>query len=132
MSESEQHRQLVAMIIQYIKTRIKTEYTCLIETDLSDNRPIPGVTKEGFRPDVFFEYEGLLLIGEAKTYGDVLREHSLKQYKSYIRKCSLYKGKAEYIMAVPWLEQASVKNKLNIIRKDFPGDYDIIVIGGIV
>lgn len=132
MSESDQHKKLVELIIEYIEVRVGMENSCFIESDISDDRPLLLLTEEGFRPDVAYEYNRLLIIGEAKTSDDVLREHSLLQYASYLKKCSLYQGKAEYVMAVPWLVQAPANNVVKAIKKEFPGEYEIKIIGGIV
>ena len=98
MSESDQHKKLVELIIEYIEVCVGKENSCFIESDISDDRPLPLLTEEGFRPDVVYEYNRLMIIGEAKTSDDVLREHSLLQYASYLKKCSLYQGKDEYVM----------------------------------
>ena len=79
-----------------------------------------------------YEYNGLMIIGEAKTSNDVLREHSLAQYSYYLKKCSLYYGKAEYVMAVPWMEKAAANNAIKKIKKDYPGEYEIKIITGMV
>ncbi len=132
MSESGQHKKLVEIIAEYVEGRVGRDYICFIETDLYDNRPLPQLTEEGFRPDLFFEYNGLMIIGEAKTSNDVSRAHSLAQYASYLKKCSLYTGKAEFIMAVPWMEQARANNIVKEIRKKYPGDYVVKIMKGIV
>lgn len=132
MSESGQHKKLVELIIEYVEDRVGQDYICFIESDISDDRPLPPMTEEGFRPDVTYEYNDLMIIGEAKTKDDVLRDHSLAQYASYLKKCSLFQGKAEYVMAVPWVEQASANNVIKKIKKDYPGDYKIKIIKGMV
>ena len=132
MSESGKHKKLVELIIEYVEGRVGQDYICFIESDFSDERPLPQLTAEGFRPDVSYEYNGLMIIGEAKTSDDVLREHSLAQYESYLKKCSLYNGKAEYVMAVPWMEKASANNVVKNIKKKYPGEYQIKIIKGMV
>lgn len=132
MSESGQHRKLVKLLIEHVEEIVGLDYVCFIEADYDDTRPLPKQTTEGYRPDVMYEYDGRLIIGEAKTHDDVLREHSLMQYASYLKKCSLYCGKAEYIMAVPWEEHALANNIIKRIKKDYPGDYTVKVIDGIV
>lgn len=132
MSESWKHKKLVEIIIKYVENRVGHDCTCFIESDMSDDRPLPAMTNEGFRPDVVYEYGKFMIIGEAKTSNDILKEHSLAQYASYLKKCSLYQGKAMFIMAVPWMEQASANNVLTKIRKDYPGDYEIKILKGIV
>ena len=132
MSESSTHQKLVELIIEYIGDKVGQDYVCFIESDMSDGRPLPELTDEGYRPDVSYEYNGQMIIGEAKTSDDVSREHSLLQYASYLRKCSLYNGKAEYVMAVPWTEQAEANNVVKRIKNQYPGDYEIKIIKGIV
>ena len=132
MSESDVHKRLVEMIIKYVGEKVGNDLACFIESDVFDDRPLPALTKEGFRPDVLYEYNGLLIIGEAKTADDVMREHSLLQYASYLRKCALYQGRAEYIMAVPWTEHAAANNIVKKIRRNIPGEYSITVIKGLV
>ena len=132
MSESSKHRKLVELIIQYVGEKVGDDFLCLVETDLSDEHPLPQLTDEGFRPDVLFEYNGTLIIGEAKTSDDILREHSLRQYASYLKKCSLYWGKAEFVIAVPWMDQATANNVLQRMSRNIPGEYSISVLQGIL
>lgn len=132
MSESSNHRKLVELIIEYVGKKVGQDCICFIETDLSDEHPLPQMTDEGFRPDVFFEYNGTLIIGEAKTSDDILREHSRQQYASYLRKCSLYLGNSEFVIAVPWTDQATANNILMKIKRDIPGTYNITVLRGML
>lgn len=132
MSESRQHKKLVELIIEYVEDRVGQDNVCFIESDIPDDRPLPSMTEEGVRPDVTYEYNGLMIIGEAKTKDDVLRPHSLEQYTSYLKKCSRFHGKAEYVMAVPWMEYASANNIIKKIKKDYSGDYKIKIIKGMV
>lgn len=131
MSESDQHQKLVKLIIDDISNTVGEGYSCFIESDLSDDRPLTQLTFEGYRPDVLYQYRDVLIIGEAKTGDDVEREHSLRQYESYMRKCSLFTGKATFVLAVPWLEYATVYNITRRIRKKYPGDYAVKIIKGI-
>ena len=132
MSESSNHRKLVELIIEYVGKKVGHDFIWFIETDLSDEHPLPQMTDEGFRPDVVFEYDGTLIIGEAKTSDDILREHSLRQYASYLKKCSLYSGNAEFVIAVPWMDQATANNVLRKMRRDIPGEYSISVLKGVL
>lgn len=131
MSESNEHKNLVKLIIREVIDIVGVEYACFIETDIIDDHPIPKLTNEGYRPDVMYEYEDCLIIGEAKTSMDVEREHSIKQYKSYIKKCALFKGKSILILAVPWLEYATVFNIIKKIKQDYPGNYTVKILQGI-
>lgn len=132
MSESRQHYELVKALFNYIKKKVGNERECLIESDMIDGRPLPERTLEGFRPDVFYDYMHVMYIGEAKTEKDITREHSYKQYESFIKKCSLYSGKAEFVLAVPFTEYATAAEIIRKLRTKFPGDYKVRIIWGFV
>lgn len=131
MSESLQHQQLVKQIIDETINTVGTENKSLIATDAVDGLTLPPLTKEGFRPDVYYCYGNILIIGEAKTSSDIERLHSREQYESYIQKCSLYLGKAILIVAVPWMDHATIHNILAKIKKKYPGQYSIKILDGI-
>lgn len=132
MSETNKHKTLVENILRFIQESVGEELSYFIETDMNDGRPLPQLTREGYRPDVFFEYDGVMFIGEAKTSDDILREHSINQYHSYLKKCSLYKGHATFVLAVPLADYARANNILVKIKKEVPGDYEVKTIGMIV
>lgn len=131
MGESAQHQKLVRMIIDNVEEMVGKDQCCFIESDMADGRPLPYLTQEGFRPDVIFQYNDRLIIGEAKTSNDVDTIHSKQQYESYIRKCSLFQGNAMLIIAVPWTEYATVNNIISRIKKRYSGTYSIKYLKGI-
>ncbi len=131
MSESNQHQKLVKMIIEDIANTVGETYCCFIESDITDGHALPQLTAEGFRPDVMYQHQNIMIIGEAKTSKDVDRAHSLLQYESYIKKCSLFVGEATLIIAVPWMEYATVYNITQRIRNHYPGNYVIRILKGI-
>ncbi len=130
MSESNTHNKLVQNIIQKCIEIIGEEKSCLISVDGIDGYAIPPMTVEGFRPDVYYEYNGMMVIGEAKTSNDIDRMHSKQQYESYIKKCSLYNGSAVLLVAVHWSDKAAMHNILRKISKKHSGSYKIIVLEG--
>lgn len=131
MSESLQHQQLVKKIINETIKLVGKENKSLIATDAVDGFTLPPLTNEGFRPDVYYCYGNILIIGEAKTSFDIERLHSREQYESYIRKCFLYQGEAIFIVAVPWMDHATIHNILAKIKKKYPGQYSIKILDGI-
>lgn len=131
MSESIQHQQLVKLIINEIINIVGNDNKSLIATDAGDGFNLPPLTNEGFRPDVYYCYGRMLIIGEAKTSSDIERLHSREQYESYIRKCSLYQGEAIFIVAVPWMDHATIHNILAKIKKKYLGNYSIKILDGI-
>lgn len=133
MSESAQHLQLVNLLIGKMKEMISKDHWCLICSDSLGTMCIPPQTQEGYRPDVYYCFEKLMIIGEAKTSDDVERMHSRAQYEAYIKKCSVHNGEAWLLLAVPWTERATALNILQKLKKKHPGDYMIRVyedIGG--
>lgn len=131
MSESNQHQKLVKMIIKDIANTVGESCSCFIESDIADGHALPQLTTEGFRPDVMYQHQNIMIIGEAKTSKDVARTHSLLQYESYLKKCSLFVGEATLIIAVPWMEYATIYNIMQRIKKHYPGDYVIRILKGI-
>lgn len=130
MSESAQHQKLVMEIIEYVEALVGQDKKCFITSDVADGMSISPLTAEGFRPDVYYQYDDVLIIGEAKTSADVGRFHSQQQYDSYIRKCSLFEGKAYFIASVYWADKAQLHNILRRIRRKYPGDYNITILEG--
>lgn len=131
MSESLQHQQLVKLIFKETLSIVGQDNMALIASDAVGGLALPPLTYEGFRPDVYYCYNDVLIIGEAKTSDDVERLHSRAQYESYINKCSLFPGKAIFIIAVPWMEHATVNNIVKKIAKQYPGTYTIKIVDGI-
>ena len=77
----------------------------LIETDIFEVSGNVTRMPEGFVPDLYYKYNGKLIIGEAKTEPDIEREHSLQQYQSYskyLKKHSEEGYGCVFIIAVPW------------------------------
>lgn len=131
MSESLQHQQLVKQIIDETVNIVGKENKSLITADVADGFSLPPLTSEGFRPDVYYLYQKTLIIGEAKTSSDIERLHSREQYESYIRKCFLHQGEAIFLVAVPWMDHATIHNILAKIKKKYLGSYSIRILDGI-
>ena len=131
MSESAQHLQLVKLIIDEVAGMVGETNRCFIMSDAADGYALPHLMEEGYRPDVYYQYQNYLVIGEAKTSDDVSRIHSKMQYESYLKKCSLFNGKAVFLAAVPWTEHATIHNILRKLRQKYPGAYEVRIIDGI-
>ena len=131
MPESIQHHQLVQVLKIEVQAIVPPDCWSLIQIDAPDSLNLPPQTNEGYRPDVYYQFEKLLVIGDAKTKNDVETRHSRAQYESYLKECAVFHGQAFMIMAVPLLEQASANNILRNLKKKIPGDYKIIVKGWI-
>lgn len=131
MGESAQHFQLVNLIIDEVVSVVGETNRCFVMSDAADGYALPPLTEEGYRPDVYYQYQDSLIIGEAKTSNDVARIHSKLQYESYLKKCSFFKGKAVFLAAVPWTEHAVIHNILRKLRQKYPGTYEVRIIDGI-
>ena len=71
----------------------------------------------------------MIIIGEAKTDGDLDREHSILQFKSYINYMNNYNStgyNCVFIIAVPW--EASIAASRIIKRIIGDEDIDLIVL----
>lgn len=116
--ESNKHHSLVKKMYDYVVEGLDVEKR-LVETDIFEvNGAVPRMS-EGFVPDLYYNYNNQIIIGEAKTEQDMEREHSLQQYNSYsnfLHKYSLLGYDCIFIISVPW--QASVSAS-RIIRKIF-------------
>ena len=131
MSESAQHLQLVNLIIDEVVGMVGEANRCFVMSDAADGYALSPLTEEGYRPDVYYQYQNQLIIGEAKTSDDVARVHSKMQYESYLKKCSLFNGQAVFLAAVPWSEHATMHNILRKLRQKYPGIYEVRIIDGI-
>lgn len=128
MSESLKHQQLVKLIFEKTVLLVGRENEVLISVDSDNCNNLPPLTVEGYRPDVFYCFNGVLIIGEAKTSKDAAKQHSINQFESYIKKCSLFQGEATLIIAVPWTERITIYNLIQRLRKFYPGNYSVKVI----
>ena len=128
VTESVQHHRLVKRLYTAFLDIVPLDCHALIQTDCPDSQSLPPLTEERYRPDMYYCFNRILLIGEAKTGKDVSRKHSREQYEAYIRECLRFQGKAYLILAVPWLEEAEANNILRGLRKKYPGDYKTKVI----
>ena len=131
MSESAQHLQLVNLIIDEVVGMVGEVNRCFIMSDATDGYALAPLMEEGYRPDVYYQYQNRLIIGEAKTSDDVARVQSQMQYESYLKKCSLFNGRAVFLAAVPWTEHATIHNILRKLRLKYPGIYEVRIIDGI-
>jgi hypothetical protein len=129
VAESSLHQELVQILKEEAQAVIPSDKWGLMQIDSPDSLNCPPRTTEGYRPDVYFKFEKLLVIGEAKTSNDIGSKHSRAQYASYLKECSRFQGQAFFIMVVPLLERVSVNNILNNLKKKIHGGYQIIIKG---
>ena len=128
MPESIQHQQLVEQIKKEFESIIASDYRCFVCCDSATSAYLPPKTNDGYRPDVYYQYEDFLLIGEAKTSKDVEKRHSREQYETYVKECASFHGQAFLFLAVPWAEHATAHNILWKLKKRYPGNYTIKIL----
>lgn len=131
MSESAQHLQLVNLIIDEVVGIVGETNRCFIMSDAADGYALSPLMEDGYRPDVYYQYQNRLIIGEAKTSNDVARIHSKLQYESYLKECSTFEGNAVFVAAVPWTEHATIHNILKKLQQKYPGTYRVQIIDGV-
>ena len=110
MLESVKHMELIKIIKKYIEGNLKIE-KAFLQYDLMGEYKTEGLIN-GYRPDVFYNYNKQVIIGEAKTQNDIDRLHSIEQYKSYVEYCNLNGQNSIFILCVPWTETIYAKKIL--------------------
>ena len=88
--------------------------------DVNENllyKEVPPIIN-GFRPDLYYEFNSILIIGEAKTRNDYSTKHSLNQYKEYLKYCENFCGNSYLILCCPWECSADVKIIISKISRD--------------
>lgn len=128
MSESFQHQKLVESIVDYSKSIIPNDCFSLIQVDLPDFNGRPSMINEEYIPDVYYRYNQLIVIGEAKTINDFKTDHSRNQYISYFRELKQFVGEKYFVVAVPWELFVTAKNYFRRLRNSIEVDAKIIVI----
>lgn len=106
----------------------------LIQVDIFEIEGAVTKMPEGFVPDLYYKYNNLVIIGEAKTDKDLDREHSILQYKSYInylRKCLKYGNECKIIIGVPWESSVAASRIIRRIINDEKIDLIIINESGV-
>ena len=129
MSESVKHIELIKTIKKFIENNIEIE-KAFIKYDLQNTYKTEGLIN-GYRPDVFYNYCGKVIIGEAKTIDDIDRKHSIEQYKSYLEYCNLNGKESMFILSVPWTETIYAKKLLKKLKNQYNIDIKIIILNDV-
>lgn len=124
MTESKSHRHLVNCIVEFIHQNY-TEGILFVDDGVSTS---PEQNYFGFRPDVTFISEEILVIGEAKTGSDLETKHSRKQIQSYFETTIENDARVVIVIAVPWSYKASATNMLINYRNKYNKRVEIKII----
>lgn len=108
MGESAKHMELVAKARQEAAAIVTDERAAMIQVDSPETTEKPRVGS--YCPDVYYNYDDQLVIGEAKTLDDFARKHSQEQFAEYLAACAAFPGESVLIVAVPWMLSATAKN----------------------
>ncbi len=125
--ESQAHIDLVKRVFEYSKRIVPKNTTDLIQVD-SDGKHCGFRTSNNYIPDIFYEFDGLMIIGEAKTLDDFERKHSFSQYEDYIETCKYYSGKSVLVIGVPWQLVVKAKNYFKLIKRRERVEIDVVIV----
>jgi hypothetical protein len=104
MGESAVHVRLVTVLVTWVSRIFLNGAENLILVDgalgVSQNAP-PSIY--GYTPDIYLSKnaKNIMVIGEAKTAGDLENNHTKDQFKAFMRKISEVKDSL-FVVAVPW------------------------------
>ncbi len=104
MAESAAHVTLVEDLVAWVtKTYLNGDKGFLLIDHPTMNVSSKPPKINGYVPDVFTATapNGLTVIGEAKTIGDVERPHSVEQIRAFLKYGSTC-GNSVFVFAVPW------------------------------
>lgn len=116
--ESEEHRQFVRNAVQYIKRTFDLEENQML-IDLGELGKTPPKVIDGFRADIYVHTPQYIIIGEAKTDGDIKKKHTVAQLASYIKEVKTYNQERHIVMSCSWSSYAEMRNFLRNFRKPY-------------
>jgi hypothetical protein len=119
MPESSNHLRLVSALVGWIAAEYFHGDRGLILVDCPESlaraKP-PGIA--GFVPDVYGQglSGGGVVIGEAKTAGDLENLHTREQLHSFLLHCAARPGSV-FVFAVPWHMTRYARCLIEIVRR---------------
>lgn len=130
MSEGRFHISLVEAAKKRLQAECDEDTAKLIRTDSPDS-PRPATIFGNIIPDIYYQSSDLLLLGEAKTPDDLVREHTVKQLKAYVSTCESFSGKSRFILAVDWKDAFTARDMLKrLLPADKKGEYIVLANSG--
>lgn len=117
MAESAAHIGYVEQLDAYVKGLLSGNEHVHILIDTPNSTEYPPHVVNNFRPDLYYNHDGKLIIGEAKTDDDFNRPHSIAQYKSYMEECRLFDGDSLIVFSCSWMVAPALANLIRNIRR---------------
>ncbi len=118
MAESATHQGLVRQLVLWTERNLEGNGVLYVDDPARDasNRP-PRIT--GFVPDLYWKSldSACILVGEAKSAGDVESPHSRKQFASFLAHLSAVSD-GTLLLAVPWHAVPQAKSLMKAIQRD--------------
>ena len=120
--ESQAHKEYVLNAIDYIKRTFGVS-DCEIATDLGDASMLPPKSIDGFRADIYVNTAKYVIIGEAKTDDDIIKNHTFDQFASYVKDVKAQDKERHIIMSGSMAAYPTIRNFIRRFRKhnDVPG-----------
>lgn len=125
--ESQTHINLVNIATEYIKSIVPKDEHPLIYIDTSGNNNSTRIIGN-YIPDVYYNYRGKLVIGEAKTLNDFEKLHSKKQFAAYMKEFLLFQGECILVVSVPWQLVKTAKNYFVRLRRQMGVNVKVIIL----
>lgn len=116
MGETAKHINLVYLLEKNV-IRDNDINSSLIFLDTPESRNDCPPIINGYKPDLYYQFENVMIIGEAKTKNDLDNIHTKKQIETYILMCSNFKGESIFYLAVPWMDRNFAINAIKKIMK---------------
>ena len=110
----------------YVKGMLSTNEHVHILIDTPSSTEFPPSVINNYRPDLYYNHDGKLIIGEAKTDDDFNRPHSVAQYESYMEECRMCPCDAMIVFSCSWAVAPAFANLIRNIRR--VGNYNTKVV----
>ena len=111
MAESLQHQRLVERIVNAVVGVLNDydETLCLVDRAVDSD----GVPRriEGFCPDIYATDASIVIVGEAKTSGDLESPRTEHQLRAFLKYVEAHTSR-HLVLAVPWTAVATAKSVL--------------------
>ncbi len=133
LPESNVHISLVRQMYKWVLTNLINDKG-LIFVDLPESRrnERPPSLGDGHFPDLYANdtKSGLMIVGEAKTAGDIEKLHSIEQYKSYFETLKYCPYESKIVLAVPNYYKQRMNSVIKRVKRESNStNVDAIILG---